>query len=55
MSCLLQGGKIASHGLFLQTGEALGGGVGLLFQIAQLLFGCSSPISLRGFRLFKAK
>ena len=38
---LLQSGKIfcPRAGLFLQTGEALGGGVGLLFQIAQLVFG----------------
>ena len=33
---LLQGGKVLCRraGLFLQTGEALGGGGGLLFQIA---------------------
>ena len=41
VSCLVRGGEILRRraGLFLQTGEALGGSVGLLFQIAQAVFG----------------
>ena len=41
MSCLVQGGEIVCRyaGLFRQTADALGASVGLLFQIAQLVFG----------------